>query len=249
MGIEPATFRKMAAALEQPSLVDLINLVYDYLLRRSNKRRIGDKTPPYIEILPQLDELYPGAKFIHLLRDGRDVAMSYIDLGWFGNHRYYRRNFDWTQALKFREKYAQTPLDRNILDVKYENILRDPEFVIRNICDFLGETFEPAMLDVSPRVDKVPERERVIHPKLAQPLSTEAIGRWRVKLSALECFLMEACLQKNLRKWGYSLRFSSLGWRPFLAVVGWGLLAAGPVLAKGVAYLQRRRYLPKTIYI
>lgn len=249
MGIEPASFAKMAAALKQPNLVKLIDLVYDHHLKFSNKRRIGDKTPPYIEILPQLDALYPGAKFIHLLRDGRDVAMSYIDLGWFGNHRYYRHNFDWIRALKFREKYAKTPLGRNILDIKYEDLLCDPELVVSRICNFLGEAFEPAMLDVSARVDKVPERERVIHPKLAQPLSTEAIGRWRLNLSSWECFLMEACLRKHLRKWGYPLRFSSLAWSPFLAVAGWVLLAASPILAKGVAYLQRRNYLPKTIYI
>jgi hypothetical protein len=249
MEIEPDALLKQALSLNEPTLVDIVNIVYERYLERAKKRRLGDKTPPYIEIVPQLSELYPGAKFIHLVRDGRDVAISYIDLWWHGNCRYYEPDFDWTRALRFREKYAKTALDRSILDVKYEDLLSDPEFVVRKICDFLGEAFEPEMLDVSPRVDKVPERERVIHPKLAQPLSTEAIGRWRVKLSALECFLMEACLRKNLRKWGYSLRFSSLGWRPFLAVAGWVLLAVGPVLAKGVRYLQRRNYLPKTIYI
>ena len=146
-------------------------------------------------------------------------------------------------------RIAKTDLNRQILDIRYEDLLTEPETTIRKLCAFLDEEFEPAMLDVSPRTDRVPERERVIHQKLTAPLSTDAIGRWRTTLSSFECFIMEACLQKNLRNWGYPLRFSSLAWRPVLVVAGWMLLGIGPLLAKGIPYLQRRQYLSKSIHI
>ena len=66
--------------------VDLIDLVYRHLLEASGKQRLGDKTPHYFAIVPELATLYPGAKFIYLVRDGRDVAISWIDAGW---QRYY----------------------------------------------------------------------------------------------------------------------------------------------------------------
>jgi len=249
MGMAADSFLNRALALERPHLVDVINIIYDHHLGLSKKRRFGDKTPAYIEIVRELGDLYPGAKFIHLLRDGRDVAISFIHLGWIGGYRCYERDFEWTRALRFRDAYRQTDLDHRILDIKYEDLLREPEATVRAICDFLGEDFEPAMLDVSRRTDLVPARERKIHPKLDEPLSTEAIDRWRTTLSAVACFIMEACLQRNLRQWGYQLRFSSLRWRPILIAAGWVLLAVGPLLAKGIPYLQRHRYLSRTIYI
>jgi len=250
MGIAADAFRAQAMSLAKPCLVDLIDIVYRHHLAAAGKPRIGDKTPPYIEIIPQLSALYPDAKFIHLLRDGRDVAISYIDLKWqFPGCRCYERNFEWTRALRFREAYRNSKIDWKILDVTYEDLVREPEAVIRRICAFLGEEFEPRMLAWAERVDKVPERERVIHPRLAHPLSEAAVARWRTKLSGFECFIMEACLRRDLRRWGYRLRFSSRAWRPALVLTGWLLDCTGPLLVKAIPYLKRRNLMPGNLYI
>jgi hypothetical protein len=249
MGIAADDFRQRALALAAPGLADIINLVYRHHLALTGKRRLGDKTPPYIEIVRELAILYPGAKFIHLVRDGRDVATSYIELKWHGGCRCYERNFDWTRALRFREAYRHSELDRQILDVRYEQLVSEPEPTVRRICAFLGEAFQPGMLEWTERTDRVPARERSIHPKLGRPLSQEAIGTWRSKLSAFECFIMEACLQKDLRRWGYGLRFASAAWRPVLVASGWLLFALGPLLARVIPYLQRRQYLSEKFYI
>jgi hypothetical protein len=249
MEMTRAELAREAAALRQPRLVDIIGIVYRNHIARSGKRRFGDKTPPYIDIVRELDQLYPGAKFIHLVRDGRDVAMSFIELRWQGDPRYYEREFEWRHALRCRDSYRGLPVDKQILDVKYEDLVVDPEATVRRICGFLGETFEPAMLDPAARAASVPEAERSIHAKLGEPLSAASIAKWRGKLSAWECFLMEACLHRELRRWDYELRFSSIGWRPLLNASGWLLLRLGPLLARAVPALQRRNYLPRSIYI
>ena len=96
MNLAEDELRRQAAALAQPTLVDLIDLVYRHLLDASGKQRLGDKTPHYFGIVPELATLYPGAKFIHLVRDGRDVAISWIDAGW---QRYYEPGFEWPAAM------------------------------------------------------------------------------------------------------------------------------------------------------
>src|SRR3974390_761276 len=94
MGIAAADLRRWAAALPEPSLPDIVGLVYRRHLEIAGKPRFGDKTPVYFQIVPQLAELFPGAKFVHLIRDGHDVAMSWIDLGY---DRYYDPpGFEWT---------------------------------------------------------------------------------------------------------------------------------------------------------
>lgn len=250
MNMPAEAFAEAATALLQPRLVDIINIVYRHHLALAGKSRFGDKTPRYIEIAPQLSRLYPGAKFIHLIRDGRDVAASMIELNWNDEgSRCYDKSFRWSRVLQHREALQRSELDRNILDVKYEDLVREPEATMRRICAFLGETFEPAMIEADRLVDRVPARERKIHSKLDRKLSEDAVGAWRTKLSAFECFVMEACLRRDLERWGYSLRFSAPAWQPLLAAAGRLLFAAGPVLARTVPALKRRKLLPSGVYI
>ena len=247
MGIAADDLRNWAMAMQHPKLVDIINLVYQRHLHDSGKQRFGDKTPVYYSILPQLLTLYPGARFIHLIRDGRDVAISWIDVGW---ERYYERDkFEWGHAMQYRQKHLNSAYAGRILDVKYEDLVNDLEVTVRRICAFLGEHYEPEMLNWQHLTTMIPERERHIHGKLGQPVSKDAIAVWRNKLTIGECFAMEACLHKDLRLLGYELRFSAAGWRPVLDVAGWVLYTAAPLLGRGTRFLKRRNLLRKTAYI
>jgi hypothetical protein len=247
MGLPEDEFRARAFALAAPKLVDVVDLVYAAHLLRAGKPRFGDKTPPYMGIVPQLAELYPDAKFIHLVRDGRDVAMSMIDARW--DFRCYKPDFVWTSRLHMREVYRSAPFADRIFDVKYEDLVADLEATVRRICAFLGEEFEPQMLGFAERIEAVPARERAIHGKLSRPVSRDAIGQWRSRLSALECFVMEACMHRELRRWGYPLRFSNAAWRPVFALARRALAVAGPPLNRAIMYLRRRDLLARTIYI
>lgn len=248
MQIPAEEFRRSASALAAPRLVDVINLVYQHHLRVHGKQRFGDKTPPYFEIIPELSVLYPGAKFIHLIRDGRDVAISFIENEY--SERYYQRRFDWRRAMRFRRHNNASAHGGRILEVRYEDLVTNLERTVRQICEYLGEEFEPGMLDWHGRADLVPERGRqTLHKGLAEPLQTERIGTWRRKLRPFECFAMEACLQNDLRALGYQLRFAGAAWRPLLVSFGWLLFASAPLLARGIPYLQRRNYLPKRMYL
>lgn len=151
--------------------------------------------------------------------------------------------------MQTRRKYAGGPHWHQILEVKYEELVTDPEGVVRRICAFLGEAYEPAMLDWHGRTKLVPTRERSIHPKLDGPISGDAVGVWKTKLSALECFAIESCLHRDLRQLGYTLMFSGPAWRPLLDAVGWVLYTTAPLLGRGTRYLRRRNVLPRIIYI
>jgi hypothetical protein len=248
MEIPAVEFRDWARALEQPSLAEVIDLLYRHHLRIHGKQRWGDKTPDHVHIIPQLGTLYPGAKFIHMIRDGRDVAISFIEVGW-GSYCD-RRDFEWTRAVHRRREYRASPFAGQILEVSYERLVLDPEATIRRVCVFLGEEFEPAMLDWRGSIDLIPQAHlSTVHGKLLQPMSSDAVELWRKKLSAVECFAVEACLHRELGEVGYALRFSGPAWRPLLAVSGWLLAASAPLLTRAIPYLQRRNFFPRTIYL
>jgi hypothetical protein len=239
--------RAWAAALVAPRLVDVIDLVFAEHLRRAGKARFGDKTPPYIGIVPELLALYPEALFINLIRDGRDVAMSFVDAHFHG--RPYHADFEWTQAVRLAARWHAAPFADRVLDVRYEDLVREPEAVVRRICDFLGEAFEPAMFAYRERMALVPERERWIQGKLVRPISPDAVAAWRGRLTALECFCIEASLRPDLQRLGYAPRFAAPAWRPLLAATGWLLRRAAPLLDRAVPALERRRVFRRVVYL
>lgn len=245
MEIPARDFEAWAGALAAPRLVDVINLIYHHHLKLTGKSRFGDKTHAYVEIIPELSALYPDARFIHLIRDGRDVAISLIKVGWA---HYYERDFLWKRRLRFRRECADAPFANQILDVRYEDLVTKLEPTVAGICAFLDEEFEPGMLDWQHRTPLIPQRERHFHSRVARPLEREHVELWREELSLLECFAMESCLHQDLRRLGYELRFGAVGWRPVLSLCGSLLSAAAPLLKRGIPYLQRRNVLPRTIY-
>jgi hypothetical protein len=246
MKIDAAAFDRAVRALDRPSLADIMGIVYGHHLARAGKPRFGDKTPRYISIVPQLSTIYPGAKFIHLLRDGHDVAISICNAG-FRMRWYDGADYQWTRAVRDRLAYRHTPYDARILDVRYEALIADTEYEVRRICDFLGETFEPAMHRPQERVETVPERERGIHKKLSGPVA--AVGDWKTTLSPLECFLMEACLWRIMERAGYGLRSSGPALRPLLSATGLAMRALAPLRHRGIPYLQRRGHLTRWRYL
>ncbi len=245
MGLPEDALRRQAAELVKPGLVDLIDLVHRHLLNVSGKQRLGDKTPHYSAIVPELAKLYPEARFVYLVRDGRDVAISWIDAGW---ERYYEQGFEWPGAVgHLRRDRAAYP--ERVLEVHYEDMVRQPEEIARRICDFLGESFEATMLDWQDRTALVASRDRHLHARLQQPLSENAIAVWRHRLSAVACFTMEACLNRELLQVNYPLRFSARGWRPLFFVTSGLLRRMAPLLRRGIPYLQNRRMLPRNFYL
>lgn len=246
MNMTADELRREVIGLTAPRLVDIVNIVYRRHLAASGKQRFGDKTPIYFKIIPQLVALYPDAKFIHLIRDGRDVAISWIDLNY---DRYYEQSFEWTMAMESREEFIHGPYANRVLEIRYEDLVRDLENTVRRVCVFLDEEFEPGMLSWNSLETLIPERERHIHGKIGQPVSPDAAAVWRRKLSAPECFAMEACMWRQLRALDYPLRFASPAWRPLLDSTGWLLRSVGPLLRRGVPYLRRRGLLARKLYI
>lgn len=248
MQIGAAVFAEQARALPDPKIKALMDLIYAEHLRRAGKPRFGDKTPPYIAIVPQIATLYPDAVFIHLIRDGRDVATSFIDAHFHGG--VWEPDFEWRRAVRLGAAYRDSPLAGRILEVRYEDMVGDLEATTRRVCGFLDETFEPAMLRFRDSIDrKVPARELVVHASLRRPVSANAAAAWRSRLSASELFLIESCIRDELVSAGYAPHFASPAWAPAMRLSRAALAHLGPHLRRVIQGLRRRDLLRRQIYI
>jgi Sulfotransferase family len=218
MGLDAAELRRRVANLSEVRLRDLAELVYRWHMDVEGKSRWGDKTPAYIEIVPPLAAMFGDAKFIHLIRDGRDVAKSFQRQGWDGPwmHGY---TGEWLRAIELDMKLSKTPLNERILRVLYEELVLHPEATLRRICAFIDERFEDQMLQWQGKADSaVPVREKKFHSGLGKDMSPSDVSRWKREMTSREIFVAEALIGTQLRHFGYERRYRSKLWSPLLAV-------------------------------
>lgn len=180
--------------VDPPPYVDR-TLDYPSLVRSflEQKRRADRKPLVGATVHRHYDRLlriWPDARFVHLVRDGRDVALSTIAMGWAGN--VWTACEHWAAAEQLWKRVAATlPADRWI-DVRYEDLVRDPRATLERICAFIGIDYDDAMLDYPLR-----STYRAPDPALAE--------RWRQTLSAHELQLVEARIGDLLSERGYPL--------------------------------------------
>jgi len=218
MKLSAQEFRREVSQLTEPCLRDLAAVVYQWHMRAQGKARWGDKTPGYIEIVPELARMFPNSRFIHLVRDGRDVAKSFQAMGWAG--RWLHENTrEWTRALECHWRWIRSEFQNRILQVRYEDLVLAPEATLQKICRFLGEELEPQMLSWEWNVDElVPARELKAHPKLKLRVGSEGVARWKREMSARETFVAEAFMGSHLTRLGYERRYPGRLWPPAFAL-------------------------------
>jgi sulfotransferase family protein len=131
------------------SYAEVITAPHRAYARLNGKTRWGDKTPRYVEHIPFLGPLLVDARFIHLIRDGRNVALSYADVP-FGPKTMAAAARLWAARVSAGIRGGR-PLGERYLEVRYEDLVEDAEGETKSICSFLGLEFDPGMLDYTER--------------------------------------------------------------------------------------------------
>ncbi|MEO3973749.1 sulfotransferase [Streptomyces sp. CAU 1734] len=128
-----------------PSLFGVVSAIYDQYRVAEGAARWGCKSTFMVEHVDEVVAEHPGARFLWLVRDPRDVAAS-AKRAVFGHCHPYRMALRW----RAEQELARAALERwgpgVVHLVRYEDLVSAPDREIRAICDFIGETVEPAML-------------------------------------------------------------------------------------------------------
>jgi hypothetical protein len=252
MGMSEDELREQINRLTSPTLTNVVEVLYAKYLREEHAQRWGDKTPPYITILPELQMLFPEAQFIHMIRDGRDVTKSLWEQRWHGRWLHCG-TVEWNGAIKAAHEYEGTPIGSRIMTLHYEALVSHPQQSLQRVCDFLGEVYDPNMLKWADTLDsRIPEREKAVQTKLAKVPQLEDIERWKREMTARQVFVVEAFTAQALIQSGYVPRFRSILWRPLFALARWWCTVVLPAVdfAERVYRftLKRARILSQTLF-
>ncbi len=123
-----------------------VRAFFDAYAERQGKPRWGDKTPAYMLSVTRIGRALPEARFIHLIRDGRDVALSQTARAINEQPPPPAQAARWVKRItKSREQAEKLGGDRYI-EARYEDLVRGPEPVLRRICEFIELDWDPGML-------------------------------------------------------------------------------------------------------
>lgn len=105
---------------------------------RRGRASVAERTPLHVNHMPLIAEVYPEARFVHIIRDGRDVARSIVRQEW-GPNTIEGAAAEWRDAVSNGRAAGQSPLGpARYREVRYEALLADPESEIGGIYGFLG---------------------------------------------------------------------------------------------------------------
>lgn len=198
-----------------------VRAIYAAYAERHGKPHWGDKTPIHSRHMSTIAAHLPEARFVHILRDGRDVAASVRCLP-ISPGGIEEIAIDWRDQI--HDARAQAASLPHYREVRFERLVTDPEGVLRELCDYLALDFDPAMMRAHERAaerhrelaDRVLPDGRAMtdhdrnrwHGLTLHPPDPSRAGRWRNALSSREAARFETVAGPLLDELGYG---SSVG--------------------------------------
>ena len=171
---------------------DAIAAVFEAYAGVHGKPRWGDKTPLYMQHLPLLERLFPDARFVHLVRDGRDAALSFLSVpagimteGW--GHPRDAAGFACQWATEVRDaRTLGARLGGRYLEVRYETLVAAPAETLRGICAFADLGYDDAMLGYVGETDSAQKA----HQQRLNEAPRVGVRDWRTEMApeAVEAF-------------------------------------------------------------
>ncbi|MDZ7829171.1 MAG: sulfotransferase [Halofilum sp. (in: g-proteobacteria)] len=188
---------------EPRSYPALVNAIFSAYARLQGKERWGDKTPGYVADLDVLNELWPDCRVVHLVRDGRDVALSLAGVSW-GSPDLMRNAANWRWKTVLGRKMG-TMMGERYLEVRFEDLVREPDRSLRRVCDFLGEHYEPGMLHYPASAHAaMPEQSLQWHrTSISTPDQSRAF-EWKRRMSLADQIVFDEVAGDALDLFGYT---------------------------------------------
>ncbi|EAR22745.1 sulfotransferase family protein [Nitrococcus mobilis] len=189
--------------------VPTFKTVFSTLLRahawRCGKPQWGEQTSSHRCYIGQLLDWYPSARIIYMLRDPRAIVASLLDAPWTNAAPEFHAAH-WRDSIQALLRWG---CDERLYRVHYEALLIDPEAVLRKVCAFLGEPFDPAVLarceaTVTTPASHAKWGRRHLSNALG-PLRTDCLTKWQLRLTPNQVAIVEYLTRKGMLRYGYEL--------------------------------------------
>ncbi len=193
------------------SFSTLIASFFENFRIKNQAARIVEKTPHNVLVMKELAEIFPKAKFIHVVRDGRDVASSLVNMKWvdsFGNPVWYVKDIRnaakyWNIVVRKGLEDASLPiLNDRVKLIKYEDLILHTEDVMKDILAFLDEDWDPNVLQYH-QIERGEEPVESSTNQVSKQINSKALKRWKKTYNSKDKEEFKSEAGKLLTELGY----------------------------------------------
>jgi hypothetical protein len=210
-GVTPADVRARLGG--RVDFAAAIEAIYSAYADSRGKPRFGDKTPAYMQRLDVLERAFPGALYVHLVRDGRDAGLSFLEMSRRPRFNWARPRSlgsfaaQWRREVEGARHFGHGRATGHYLELRYEDLVARPEPELRAVCGFLGLEFDPAMLGYHHDGDtrRLPDHARLVEPPSAR-------RRWREQMPPRDAEVFEAVTGELIEELGYQRAHTRPSW-------------------------------------
>jgi hypothetical protein len=233
--------------LGPPSYARLFEIFLVHFAEREKKPRWGVQTGLIERYADQLHDAHPGVRIVHMIRDPRDRYEASIAKWPDGKGRAGGAVARWQYSTKLAERQQRLHPDSYLI-VRFEDLVTKPEATVRDVCAFIGEEFEPAMM----RMDGAEKHRALLLDGLSNPdpviLSDQFIGKFRQSVPASDIAFIQMHAARRMKKYGYEpdrldldpaarLKFAVYDWPNQLArMVAWKTVEAAQQRLPGIVH-------------
>jgi len=192
-----------ASPMPGGSYSDAIRLLYSTYAMAHDKPRYGDKSPGYVTRMKLLTQLFPEARFVHIVRDVRSVALSLVEMPeeW-GTRTVPEGAARWRHRVSRGHAEGTALGPDRYLEVRYEDLVAEAERELRRLVEFLLLPWDDAVLQYAERgLSRVPSGSQAIHGNVASAPKTTR--DWRTQMSPEDLEVVEAIAGDAMTEMGY----------------------------------------------
>ncbi|MCJ7519124.1 MAG: sulfotransferase [Anaerolineaceae bacterium] len=188
---------------KERSLARIIDEVYmTYASEKfPNAKLWGDQSPIHTFALPYIHKVFPNARYMHLLRDGRDVVSSMVKR--HGDDYLYEAVYRWKTSIKRINAFIKKIPPEQYLEVRYEDLVQHPEDTLIRVSRFLGIEYTSKMLDYWKLPSTIEHKYKTFHVNLGKPVFPTSIGKWKERLNEEQQSYILKQITPELKSLGY----------------------------------------------
>jgi hypothetical protein len=189
--------------LKEKSFSGVIAAVHGSYAQKKGKPFWGNLDIVTLDEMPVANSWFPDARFVHIVRDGRDVALSHETMP-YGAANTLDCAQSWDRRLTTNMQMGRMLPASRYKIIRYEDLVLDSAKTLDELCDFLDLEYSPEMLNYTEMVDgKIPEDRRWLWPALDQkPQKSKCYG-WKLKMDKKRRIVFEGEAGSLLREFGY----------------------------------------------
>lgn len=215
LGICPEELHALIAGGRRMLYQDFVGFLFNRYGEARGKPLVGNKTPGFVRRLGTLHELWPRAKFVHIIRDGRDVCLSMMQkraaqskaikpgrFATIADDPMITMALWWEWDVRLGRETGDALGPQCYHEMRYEAFVADPEAACRGLCDFLDVPYDGTMLEHHRAKASADARLFQKHSRLERPI-TAGLRDWRQEMPPADAERFEASAGELLDELGY----------------------------------------------